>query len=389
MAMDIAAFGKYGALNIKGAKTAGEAFKIGAKKFGIEGAIMGTGFGVSEAMKEDESLVGITKAGMTGGITGGIIGAVVGGLGARKQYKLPEKAESLRQKAIEQYKRGLQATKEKMKEKSEKIIPELLDDKIWGTHKQLMQKAETGIALSNQEYQQLGKLKGYAEISGIQEMIDKEISKYTLTSGRISDINTARVKTLEGLKLDLMAIDTFDKIKDNKVSQQALRELAQQYAGEIYETRKSQKTIMDNKTLSQIKKVDGAIRDLLNKDIRNIKYAEINRIYHLNSELGEILSETAFRNEGNRWLNMIRSLSFGGGAVTGAVVGGAPGVVIGGLSLGILGEILNSTWWNTLRAVQKNQLAQKLEQKVGQELNQSLILLSRQGIKGVQQLLSE
>lgn len=388
--MDIASFGKYGkGLNVSKAKTAGEAFKIGAKKFGLEGAVLGTGFGVAGAMQEDKNLADITKAGITGGITGGIISGVIGGLSARKQYLLPEKAEALKQKAIEQYKRGLNATKEKYKEKTQKIIPDLLDDKVWGTHKQLMQKAEQGIALSNQEYQQLGKLKGYANISGIQNMIDDEIAKYTLASGRVASINQARVKALEELKLDLLAIDTFDKIKDNKASQQALRELAQQYGEEIYQTRKAQKTIMDNKTLSQVKKVDSAIRELLNTDPRNIKYSKINEVYHLNSELAEILNETAIRKEGHKLLNIIRSLSFGGGAVTGAVVGGAPGVVIGGLSLGVLGEILNSTWWNTLRAVQKNQLAKKLEQKAGQELSQALILLSRQGIKYAEQLINE
>lgn len=386
---DIAAFGKYGkALNVTKAKTAGQAFKMGAKKFGIEGSALGAGFGISGAMQEDESLKQITSAGVSGAITGGIIGAVLGGLSAKKQYQLPEKAAKMRQKAIDQYKRGLQATKEKYKEKSEKIIPELLEKKIWGTHKSLIKKAEAGIILSEKEYEQLGKLKGYAEIDGIVNMIDDEVGKYTLVSGRVSSVNTQRVNALNELKADILAVDAFDKIKDNKASQQALRELAQQYGAEVYETRKAQKTIMDNKTLSQVKKVDSAIRELLNKDPRNIKYAQINEAYHLNSELAEILSETAFKKEGHKFLNMIRSLSFGGGAVTGAVVGGAPGVVIGGFSLMALSEILNSTWWNTLRAVQKNQLAQKLEQKAGQELSQALILLSRQGIKAVNALLN-
>lgn len=390
VATDIAAVGKYGkALNLSKAGTAKEAFKMGAKKYGIEGGIIGAGFGTAESMKEDETIGKNIISGLTGGLTGGIIGSITGGLMARKQYKLPEKVTKLRESAIEQYKRGLQATKEKYKEKAEKIIPDLLEDKVWGTHKSLMAKAEAGIALSNEEYKILGELKGYADISGITNMIDDEIKKVTLASGRVSSVNTQKVKALTELKADILAIDAFDKIKDNKASQQALRELAQQYGTEVYETRRAQKTIMDNKTLSQVKKVDSAIRDLLNKDPRNIKYAEINKAFHTNSELAEILSETAFRKEGHKFLNMIRSLSFGGGAVTGAVVGGAPGIVVGGFSLTAVAEILNSSWWNTLRAVQKNQLAKKLEQKVGQELSNALILLSRQGIKGVEQLLNQ
>jgi len=388
--MDIVAFGKFGkALPITKATTAKQAFKMGAKKFGIEGATIGTGFGVSGALQEDEPIGKVVGAGLTGALTGGIIGSITGGLMARKRFKTVGKVKKLRQKAVEQYQRGLNATKEKMKEKAEKIIPELLDNEVWGTHKKLMAKAETGISLSEKEYQQLGKLKGYADIKGIQNMIDDEIAKFTLESGRVSFINKPKVKALDNLKADLLAVDAFDKIKDSKAGQQKLRELAQQYGGEVYETRRAQKTIMDNKTLSQVKKVDSAIRDLLNKDPHNIKYAKINETFHLNSELAEILSETAFRKGGHKWLNMIRSLSFGGGAVTGAVVGGAPGVVVGGLSLGILTEIINSTWWNTMKAVQKNRLADKLMQKSVQELNQALILLSRQGIKAVQDILND
>jgi len=388
VATDIAAFGKYGkALDVTKAKTAGQAFGIGAKKFGLEGAALGASFGASEALQEDKTAGEIAGRATLGGITGGIIGAVVGGLSARSQYLKPEKATKLREKAIEQYKKGLKATKEKYKEKAESVIPELLDNEIWGTHKELLKKAQEGVALAESDYRKLGELKGMVEIDGIFNMIDNEIAKYTQKTGRVTSVSTQKVKALEELKLDLLALDAFDNIVDNKAAQQSLRELAQQYGQELYETRRAQKTIMDNKTLSQVKKVDSAIRALLAD--ANPEYAKINKVYHTNNELAEILNETAQRTGGQKLINMVRSLSFGGGAVTGAVVGGAPGVVIGGFSLTALAEILNSTWWNTFSAVRKNRLAQKLEQQAAKGIGQGIILLARQGIKYANELLRE
>jgi len=390
VATDIAAFGQYSKAFQPLSKLAGgnakKAFVQGALAQVPQAATIGAGFGVSGALQEDKTIGETIKSGVAGGITGGVLGAIIGGFGARAQFKKPEKIEALRQKAIEQYKRGLNATKEKYKEKADKIIPDLLDKKWWGTRKKLMEKAESGVALSRAEYQKIGELKGVTEIKGLLNTVDDEIGKLTSRGGEVASVNRAKVKALSELKADILSVDAFDKIKDNVASQQALRELAQQYGDIIYESRRSQKTITDNATLSQVKKVDSAIRKLLNQDPRNIKYSEINKVNKLSSTLADILEETAKRTGNHKWLNVIRSLSFGGGAVTGAVVGGAPGVVVGGLGIGVLTEILNSTWWNTMRAVQKSKLADKLVQKSGQELTNALILLSRQGVKALNKL---
>ena len=44
-------------------------------------------------------------------------------------------------------------------------------------------------------------------------------------------------------------------------------------------------------------------------------------------------------------------------------------------------EVLNSTWWNTLNAVRKAKIADKLLTKSGATLSNALILLARQGAR--------
>ena len=388
VAADIASFGKYGQ-GLGKSSSAKEAFVRGFGKYGAEGAAMGTAYGLSDSLQENNSAEDITKDTLIGGISGAIIGGLVGGISERSRFLKPQKAQELKEKAIAQYKKGLQATKEKYKDKSDKIIPELLDKKWWGTRKSLVEKAEKGIKLAEDDYRKLGELKGVVKIDGLIKNIDDQVSKYTLSSGRVSSVNKQRVRALQDLKADILAVDAFDNIKDNVASQQKLRELAQDYGAEIYQTRKAQKTIMDNKTLSQVKKVDSSIRSLLNTDPRNLKYYEINKVYHLNTELAEILSETAYRKEGHKVIGLVRALSGGGGLATGAFLGGLPGALLTGAGLTALTETINSTWWNTLRAVQKNNIADKLIKKAGEEMSYRLMLLSRYGIKYADHLLSE
>lgn len=372
-----------------GAKTVGQALTRGALRQIPESGITGAVSGISQAMQEGKGLRETVKAGITGAGIGSLIGGVSGGLSTRSKFLAPEQAAKIKLGAVEQYKKGLQATKEKYKEKTEKIIPQLLDQNWWGTRKNLLKKAETGINLNQKEYEQLGELVGVSNIKGITSNIDKEMQKLTLASGRVSSVNTQRYNALKDLKADILAVDSLDKIKDNTASQQKLRELAQSYGKEVYETRRAQKTISDNKTLSQVKKVDGMIREMLNKDPRNIKYAEINKAFHVNSELAEILEETAFRKEGHKVVNIIRALSGTGGITAGALTGGLPGMLVGGIGLTAFTEIMNSTWWNTMRAVQKNKLAEKLLTQSREGMSKTLQMLSKQGIIGVNKLLNK
>lgn len=375
------------------AKTSFEAVKQGAIKGAEQGAIFGGAYGASGALQENEDLGGIIKRTLTGGATGGVIGGVIGGIANRKNID----PEELRQQAIEKYKLGLRATKEKFKERADKVIPELLDAKVWGTRKQLIDKADKGIKLSLNEYEELGKLKGMISTEGLLGKIDDEVMKLGKEviepeTGekifRAFSINEEKVNTLRKLKADIVALDAFDKVKDNQAYQQELRELAQFYGADLYESRKAMKTITDSKTLSQVKKVDSAIRELLNTN--NPEYAKINEVYHRNSELYDILQETVKRESSGLGVKRILQTL---GTVIGVGAGVASGnislAVGGGVAMGSLLAILNSTWWNTLRAVQKNNLAEKLIQKGASQIPNWLMMIERQGIKAVEELLAD
>ena len=375
------------------AKTTFEAVKQGAIKGAEQGAVFGGAYGLAGGLQEDEDLGEIIKRTLIGGATGGAIGGIIGGIVGRKNID----PEELRKQAIEKYKLGLRATKEKFKDRADKIIPELLDAKEWGSRKQLIDKASKGIKLSLEEYEKMGELKGMIGTTGLLQSIDDEVAKLGKevidpeTGNKIFrafSINEEKVNTLRKLKADVIALDAFDKVKDNQAYQQELRELAQFYGEDLYESRKSLKTITDSKTLSQIKKVDGSIRELLNT--KNPEYAKINEVYHRNSELYDILQETAKRESSGLGVKrIIQTLGTIVGVGAGIASGNISLAVGGGMAMGGLLAILNSTWWNTLRAVQKNNLAEKLIQKGATQLPNWLMAIERQGIKAVEELLSD
>lgn len=514
VATDIASFGTYGNA-AKGAQTGkllltGKASKAVAKilpvgtsvfektlptatsklaAFGkgfVEGAKtavpIGVSYGASASAQADENYPTILKKALTSGGISGIVGGTLSGLANMRNVK----PEVLKQEAIDSYKRGLNATKEKYKEQTEKIIPDLLDEREWGTRKQLLKKAESGIKLSSEEYKKLGELQGTIETDGLLQKIDDEISNYS-QGGRawnekanviqdavennlqsasqilddpemaakvtkaggvkavISDaqkniveqlrhngltdigdlvdnmdiskmdsideysrtlkqaifeampqkpisVNASKINQLRKLKTDIEALQLYNK--PTQAYQQDLRELAQDYGDVIYETRKSIKTVDDNNTLSQVRKIDSAIRDLLNT--KNPDYEKINKVYTLHSRLFDILDETAKRREARPLISWYNTIVGSSGATAGGTAGtfafGPAGTALGSLTGGSIAvgltSMLNSTWFNTFRAVQKAKLADKL-MEIG-SLNAAkywVQLLNSQGTKVINQFL--
>jgi hypothetical protein len=379
--------GKIG--KVSGAKTGLQAFTTGAIKSAIPAATTGAVYGAGQAMQEEKNIGGIAKSATIGGLTAGIISGVLGGLFAKKQFDAPKKASAIRDKAIEQYQSGLNTTKEKYKDKAQRIIPDLLDQGVWGSVNTLKKKAESGVNLSMDEYKKLGELKGIADTEGIEKLIANEMKKYVTPGGSVISVNQGKFKALQGLAEDIKTLKS-----DGIVENEELRKLAQQYGEVLYESRKAQKTINDNATLSQVKKVDSAIRELLNTT--NPDYAKINQVYHLNSELQDILMETAKRKGGQKWFSLIKSVATAGGLSTGAVAGSSfgsggavAGSVIGGSALIGITTLLNSSWFNTLNALRKWRLADKISKLPLQDVPRTINALSAGGTKAVLDFLSD
>ncbi len=456
----------------------GKGFLEGAK----EAVPLGASYGAASSMQSDEDLPTIMKRALGSGIISGVIGGTLSGFANMKNVS----PETLKKEAIESYKRGLNATKEKYKEQADKIIPDLLDEKAWGTRKQLIKKAEKGIRLSNDEYAKLGELEGTVNTDGILQRIDDEIANYSqggrafaekanavnstidnhlITAKQLLDdpdmakkiadsggvqaiiadskrnivdqlrhngineigdlidnldlskmdsideysrtlkqvvseampqkpisVNTSKITQLKKLRDDIQSLHLYNM--PSEAYQQDLRELAQDYGNVVYETRKSLKTVDDNGMLSQVRKIDGTIRDILNTN--NPDYEKINKVYTLNSRLFDILDETAKRKEARPLISWFNAIMGSTGATIGGTAGsaaGPAGSAVGSITGGTLAvgltTALNSTWFNTLRAVQKSQLADKL-MEIG-TLNAAkywVKLLNSQGVKAVNEILS-
>lgn len=457
----------------------GKGFVEGAKT----AVPIGAGYGASASAQADEDYPTIIKKALTSGGISGIIGGTLSGIANMRNVS----PETLKKEAVDSYKRGLNATKEKYKEQTDKIIPDLLDEREWGTRKQLIKKAESGIKLSSEEYKKLGELQGTIETDGLLQKIDDEIGNYSQggrafseksnvvqsaidnhlktatqilddpdmatkvakaggTQAVIADaqknivdqlrhnglnevgdlldnmdiskmdsideysrtlkqvvseampqkpisVNASKINQLKKLRDDIESLHLYNK--PTEAYQQDLRELAQDYGETIYETRKSIKTVDDNSTLSQVRKIDSSIRDLLNTN--NPDYEKINKVYSLNSKLFDILDETAKRREARPLISWYNTIVGSSGATAGGTAGtfafGPAGTVLGSLTGGSIAvgltSMLNSTWYNTLRAVQKAKLADKLTE-IG-TLNAAkywVQILNSQGTKAVNQFLS-
>lgn len=365
------------------AKTATQAFISGAKAVAPAGAVIGATTGVGEALRNEDTLRESFERVAISTVSGAVTSALFGGLFAKKQFNAPIKASKLREKAIKSYQSGLSVTKEKYKQKSKKIIPELLDRGWWGSRKKLMDKAQKGLTLNRKQYQALGELQGVVETDGLTTLIREEMEKLTTPAGRVISVNRSKHKALKDLLEDVISLQAGDEI-GTMASQQTLRELAGDYGEALYETRKSFKTISDSATLSQVKKVDSEIRTLLNT--KNPKFEAINKVYHVNSELYDVLQETAQRQGGQKWLSLTRILTFGFGLTTGRTLEGA---VAGGLGLPAAAAVLNSSWFRTLSATHKWKLADKLMKMSSKELPKMIALLARGGVEIANQILDE
>ncbi len=372
------------AIAAKGARTGVQAFLRGAAAEAPQRLIGGAVSAGAFALQEGEKGAEVGKRAVTGGIFNVVLGGLMEGVSARTQFSAPAKAKALQQKAIVRYKKALGATKEKYKIKAGKIAPELMDRNWWGTRQNLLKKAEEGIKLSAKEYAKIGELQGVIEIDGLMGAILKEMDGYLRPDGTIKSIHKTRYKALEGLLDDIGGVS---EIVDGIIvaNKQRLRELGAEFGDDLYNTRKSLKTVQEGKTSQQIFKVDSAIREILNSD--NIDYAKVNKLNHLSKELQSVLEETAERKAPQKWISLIKSVWFQAGATAGIATGSlekAVGLGIVGL---VLNTILESSWFNTLTAKNQWRIANKLLQLSQSRRVELLRLMSLKGVSAVENII--
>lgn len=368
-----------------------DTFKKGLVYGATEGAASGAGFGFALALQNDSDIPQAVKSAIGGAAVGGILGGAFGAIAAKStrpgfRTLSPNKGQQKIDDAVSQYKKGLQITKEKYKQEADRVIPQLLRDQQRGTLKGLLRKAERKVQLTDKEYQKLGELSGTANMEGVFTMIDDRMNELR-KGGRVISAKRTEYRAWQGLKDDLLALRIEQDIADPVAFQQDLRELAQQYGDIVYNTRKSVKTVSESESLGPVKKVDSAIRELLNS--KNPSYSEINKVFSTYRGLQEVLEETAQRQSGKNPIGLITTLISSAGGAGGLAAFGPAGAVLGTSAAAGWYTVMKSTWWNTLRATQKYNLAQKMLQMSAPQRSSWITLLNRQGPKAAELLLGE
>lgn len=380
---DIASFGTYGkALKLAPTLTKPEAFIAGAKKVLPESLVLGGAIGASESMKKDEKVSEIAKDAISSAIFSGLTSSLTGGLLSKSKVGNESKIKDLYQKALEQYKRGLQLTTKTQKRTADKIIPELLNKNWYGNKKQLLDKAEKGIKLAESQYEDLGKLKGYASTESIISNIDKKIDGLKTQTGRVVSVNKPQEKALKDLKYDILSVQAYSDLKSKQTfaQQEELRKLAQQYGKAVYELGKEA-------TKKEAKAVDASIRELLSS--KNPNYANINKLYTTSKNLENVITSVIDRESSRNQFGLYDRLSAIKGAMIGLfTTGNVGGAITAAAGLVGLDKLLKSTWWNTMNAVKKANLAKKLsEQKIEIMLNY-INTLATQGTKAFDKIIN-
>lgn len=366
-------------------KTKWGTFLKGGIVAGIKASPVGALFGVTNAMQDDRDIQDVVKSGMWGGLIAFSLAGLLGGREAKKLYQ-GINAEQIKKEAIKRYMRGLSITKEKYKDDASKVIPELIKEGVYGTRGRIIRKAQNNVALSLEEYQTMGELKGLADTTGILGQIDKNLKGFLSPQGVPFSTTKGKYDALQKLRDDIVSLQVMDKFGNPQTFQQALREYAQTTGELLYEGRKSVKTLESSPVLSQTRKVDAAIRDFLST--KNPTYADINKLYHSNQTILDVIEETAKRETSGLGLNNFKdTISFIVGAAAGQ--GGVLQRLTSGVVLSSLIHMTHSTWYNTLRAVQQYRLAEKLSLLPFQEQSQIIQILGRESAKVVEPLLKQ
>ncbi len=360
--------------------------KQGLKQAIKKGAVMGAKVGAAAggvgsagiALESDKNAGEVIKDTATGAVTGGLFGFVAGGFSAKKKFLAPQKAEQLKQKAVDQYVKGLEITQKTVREKTETVIPKLLEEKRWGTMNRLLDKAEKNLALSEADYSKLGELQGVVSSPEVTSKID-ELANNLKLNGRVPTVNRGKYKQLMDLKTDIVSMQAYSdlKTKTPQIYQQDLRELKAMYDEAIYGSKKAFKTVEESDSLSQTKEVTDAIRGIL--ATKNPEYANINKLYHVNKTLADAIETTLDRKKAQSWIPLKDVVAAGASAAAGDLKTAAKVA----LSLVSIRRIADSTWFNTMSAVRKNNVANKLLQKSTEEIPRWINILSTQGAKGV------
>jgi len=254
---------------------------------------------------------------------------------------------SLKNSAIATYEKALAPTTKAMKEKTAKIVPELLEGRVFGSLSSLAKKAEKGIEKASQKFDELGKLEGNLPTKPILDTFAEAKNSF-MVEGKV--VNPRAVKVIEEVS---RLVEQFG----DEMPAEAMRGLRQIWDKDVAEAGGFfGKTLKDTSELRVKQMGADAIRGLL--AVKSPDLAKINKTFSFFKNLEEVVEATKMRKVGQS--GAFRKI---GGAAVGAALGSGLGPVGSTVTAVVGSELLSvagTTLFRTLNANAKYQFAKAL-----------------------------
>ena len=255
---------------------------------------------------------------------------------------------NLRESAVKQYSEALGATTLKLKSKTAKVVPELLErkekiislGKISQKAKDIMGTVGESIKAIERKLPQEKMTAVKPLISGLKKMINRHIvdGKIVNSNAVSATIDTMKIITQFGDKISTRSLIKVRRLLDDSIA------LANK------DFTKSEGLTM---TMKAKEKLANTIRKELAKDLPDL--AKVNREFSLWSNVSKVVDATIAR-RATQTGGLTRQIATIAGAVAG-IPGGVGKVILGGLAGRGVVKLLQSSAYKTISAINKKRLA--------------------------------
>lgn len=277
-------------------------------------------------------------------------------------------AAPLMESAQKQYARILAPTTMKNKAITGKVVPGLLERGVTAlSRKGLLAKGEQALEKAGEA------------VGAVEESLPR--AKSVLTKGITDALNAAkRDFTIKGTNIiaESKAIQAIDDVKNvvenlgKRASSESLISLRRIWDSTVAAAKSGKGFLVDdlgNFSLEAKKEATNAIRAELAKKFPNL--ANVNKEFTFWKSVTDVLDATVQRKTGQA-APLSETAMRAAGAAAGLATGGISKAVEGGVLMGALQKLVNSTAWNSISAVQKFNLAKLLAEGRGTEVLASI-----------------
>ena len=260
-------------------------------------------------------------------------------------------SEKLSDSAIKDIEQWLWATKEKFKQKSRELAPDIIKKEIRGSKEWVQQLAE------QQKTKFWSKIKDFIDSWKLEGTVNRDDLLDTLD-------NIRKEGQVWDIIIDEAIVSATDKMADaiswfgREIPASKARELRQMFDDAVYNT----KGVISEEALSLKNNIKKSLADNIRKQLaeQNPDLAALNKEFSFYSKLDEVLTETLNR-QGSQQGGLSSNIMGGGWLAAGwAVFWDITGAIATAAVVKWLSEAMRSTRWKLISASTKNKLAKAL-----------------------------